>query len=283
MDFPTILVLATLITGVIWAIDALFLAPGRRRQAEAMKAANASEAAVVEAVREPWLTEYARSFFPIILAVLVIRSFVAEPFRIPSGSMMPTLLVGDFILVNKFAYGIRLPVLDTELIATGTPERGDIAVFRYPEDPKVDYIKRVVGIPGDQIVYRDKVLYINGEPVPQRPEGRYVGHGSGSVMTGAAIRSEQLGAVSHRILVVEQIAEPVDFTFTVPEDEYFVMGDNRDNSRDSRFWGTVPRANLVGEAFLIWWNIDCGGQGLLPCMGSLPSVVDWSRIGTVID
>lgn len=274
IDFPTVLVVATFVTGLVWAFDALWLAPRRRNDVAALKAAGESVDAprVQDAAREPTLVEYSRSFFPIILLVLVVRSFMFEPFRIPSGSMMPTLEVGDFILVNKFTYGLRLPVLHTEVLDLGDPERGDVIVFRYPENPAVDYIKRVVGVPGDHIAYRDKVLYINGTRAEQQPLGLYQGLGSGAVMTGAAVQREDLGGVEHQIMVMPNRFDQA-FEFTVPENEYFAMGDNRDNSRDSRFWGTVPDGNLVGKAVLIWMNWDSAADGFIA----------WSRIGDSIE
>jgi signal peptidase I len=268
MDFPLILVLATAITGVVWLLDILLWAPKRR--ARAATAAGSGSALDAEIDKPPYLVDMSRSFFPVILIVLLIRSFVAEPFRIPSGSMMPTLLVGDFILVNKFAYGLRLPVLNTRILELGSPQRGEIIVFRYPEDPRVDYIKRVIGVPGDTVAYRNKVLYINGQAVVQEPIGAYVGTGSGAVMTGASVREERLNNVSHQILLLPEGFEH-GFEYTVGEGQYFVMGDNRDNSRDSRFWGTVPEANLVGKAFFIWMNWD-----------SSAGRIDWSRIGSSI-
>ena len=273
LDFPTILVLLTAITGLIWAADALVWAPRRRARASVDIAREGGVAEVPgekAPVKEPLLVEYARSFFPIILVVLLVRSFIVEPFRIPSGSMMPTLLVGDFILVNKFAYGIRLPVINMKVIDIGTPQRGDVIVFRYPENPSVDYIKRVVGVPGDHIAYRDKVLYINGVRQDQKIISTYVGKGAGAMMTGASLRREDLSKVVHKILVLSDSYDR-DFDFTVPAGQYFVMGDNRDNSRDSRYWGTVPDANLVGKAFFVWMNWD-----------SADDAIGWSRLGTVI-
>jgi signal peptidase I len=184
--------------------------------------------------------------------------------------MMPTLLVGDFILVNKFSYGIRLPVLNTKVIEIGEPKRGDVVVFRYPKDPTVDYIKRVVGLPGDRVGYFNKVIYINGEAIGQVPAGVYVGKGSGISMSGASKRREQLDGVQHDILVMQR-TPGLEGEFVVPDGEYFVMGDNRDNSNDSRFWGAVPEANLVGKAFRIWMNWDGANGG-----------VDFNRIGTKI-
>ncbi len=273
MDFPTLLVISTFVTGLIWAVDALLWAPKRRARVAELEAGGQviTEAVREQVAKESLVVEYARSFFPVILIVLLIRSFLVEPFRIPSGSMMPTLLVGDFILVNKFSYGIRLPVLDKKVVGIGEPERGDIVVFRYPENPSVDYIKRVVGVPGDHIVYTDKTLYINGKAVQQHVEGTYQGTGGGAVMTGASMRREELGSVAHSILVMPNRPD-MEVDFTVPPGEYFVMGDNRDNSRDSRFWGTVPDQNLVGKAFFIWMNWDSDANGL----------VDWSRIGSSI-
>ena len=269
-DFPLFLVIATFLTGFIWLIDAVFFAGRRRLQAGGKDKA-----------KEPMLVEYSRSFFPVILAVLVLRSFVVEPFRIPSGSMMPTLLVGDFILVNKFSYGIRLPVLNKKVIELDDPRRGDVVVFKYPQNPRVDYIKRVVGVPGDMISYSNKTLYINGEPQPQRHVEIYTGVGSGARETGALKNIEQLGDVEHEILI-NPMAPDFGYgcqvlmrgPFTVPEGHYFAMGDNRDNSNDSRCWGLVPEQLLVGKAFAIWMNWD----------SNLPSFpVTWARIGNGIN
>ncbi len=254
-DFAAFLVLATALTGIVWLIDRLAFARARGDR------------------KEPMLVEYARSFFPVLLIVLVVRSFIAEPFRIPSNSMMPTLLTGDFILVSKFSYGIRLPVTETKVIPVGEPRRGDVAVFRYPENPAEDYIKRVIGLPGDVVEYRDKVLSVNGERIAATPDGSYVGVGSGREMTGAELFDEQLADVEHKILVDPRIRSRPDGegVWRVPEGHYFVMGDNRDHSLDSRFWGFVPEQNLVGRAFFIWMNWDGKNGG-----------VDFSRLGTVI-
>ncbi|MCB1850808.1 MAG: signal peptidase I [Gammaproteobacteria bacterium] len=267
-DFPAFLVLATLITGVIWLLDALFFANKRRARSDETTP------------KEPVLVEYSRSFFPIILIVLLLRSFLAEPFRIPSGSMMPTLLVGDFILVNKFAYGIRLPVLNRKVIDVGLPQRGDVVVFRYPQNTAVDYIKRVVGVPGDTISYQNKMLYVNGVPQPQKPLGIYTGTGSGARETGVQRNLEMLSELEHEILVNSRTP---DFGFgcqvlargaiTIPEGHYFAMGDNRDNSNDSRCWGLVPEENLVGKAFAIWMNWDGNSPGF---------PVAWGRLGSTI-
>lgn len=273
VDFPTILVLGTAITGAIWGLDAVLWAPRRRsRLAELGNAGITPEQPEYRKMaKEPVWVEYSRSFFPIILAVLLLRAFLVEPFRIPSGSMMPTLLVGDFILVNKFAYGLRLPVVHTKILDVDEPQRGDVMVFRFPKDPSVDYIKRVVGVPGDRVAYRNKTLYVNGEPFRQTSIGSYLGLGGGAVMTGASHRVEQLGDIEHEILV-RPGAPSWEGEFRVPEGEYFVMGDNRDNSNDSRYWGTVPEENLVGRAFMIWMNWDSQNSG-----------VGWGRIGRTIE
>lgn len=273
LDFPLILVLLTLATGTIWALDSLLWAKTRRQKATDLTARGLPEEEVERQTREPSLIDLSRSFFPIILLVLVVRSFMVEPFRIPSGSMMPTLLVGDFILVNKFAYGLRLPVLNTRFLDLGAPERGDVMVFRYPEDPRVDYIKRVIGVPGDHIRYQGKQLIINGELAGQEAVGVFVGEGSESRMTGARRMREDLLGVEYEILVMpSDHMFSGDFEYVVPEGEYFTMGDNRDNSRDSRAWGTVPEENLVGKAFLIWMSWDWSKE----------KVVAWGRLGTSI-
>lgn len=255
-DFSFFLVVATLVTGIIWGGYILYL--------------KFSGSAVVAEEDEPLLVEYARSFFPIVLIVLLLRSFLAEPFRIPSGSMMPTLLIGDFILVNKFTYGIRLPVLNNKIIEMNQPERGDIVVFRYPKQPSIDYIKRVVGLPGDRVAYYDKKIYINGKPVKQVSLGPYQGIGQGRNMTGAEHKQENLTGVEHSILIQNGV-ESVEGVFVVPQGHYFVMGDNRDNSNDSRYWGTVPEQNLVGKAFFIWMSWDWQHKG-----------IGFNRIGTVL-
>ncbi|MFP4063811.1 MAG: signal peptidase I [Halochromatium sp.] len=277
-DFPTFLVAATLLTGGIWLLDALLFAPKRRRRA-ATSAAGKGASAQSGGYKEPVLVEYARSFFPVILVVLLLRSFLVEPFRIPSGSMMPTLLVGDFILVNKFAYGLRWPVLNKKFLDLGAPERGDVMVFRFPRDESIDYIKRVIAVPGDRIYYRDKTLYVNGEPLEQSPLGDYVG--DNGKPTGLIEAVEQVDDEhEHKILINPRTGDfprscsvlargPV----TVPEGEYFVMGDNRDNSNDGRCWGFVPDENLVGKAFAIWMSWDGNRDGL---------PIAFDRIGDVV-
>jgi signal peptidase I len=278
-DFPAFLVLASGLTGGIWFIDALVFAPRRRHSNEAAALLKTTAAAPAPLL-EPLLVEYARSFFPVIFAVLILRSFIVEPFRIPSNSMMPTLLTGDFILVNKFSYGLRLPVLNRKVVEIGAPQRGDVVVFKYPLDPKVDYIKRIVGLPGDDIAYRNKMIYINGAPVEQLPFGDFTGVGSGLEMTGAKEAVEKLGALEHHMLTRTEApnlafgCQKLAFSsIMVPPNHYFVMGDNRDNSNDSRCWGFVPETNLVGKAFAIWMHWDPERSGFIA----------WSRLGRGID
>jgi signal peptidase I len=227
--------------------------------------------------REPVVVEYSRAFFPVILIILLVRSFLGEPYRIPSESMMPNLLIGDFILVNKFAYGLRLPVLDTKVVAVGEPQRGDVIVFHPPMAPDQVWIKRVIGLPGDVISYENYQLTVNGEPVPAEQIGPFIGKGSGRDMTGADIVRESLPGHTHTILQKNVPPmfqdERANGTWTVPNGYYFMMGDNRDNSEDSRFWPThfLPERNIVGKAVLVWMNLDWDDKR-----------VDSSRIGTII-
>ena len=279
LDFPAIMVLAVFITGGIWLVDSLLWLPKRKQRAQILASKDKNmlgtklEEEQEKVLKEPILVEYSRSLFPVIFIVLILRSFMVEPFRIPSGSMMPTLLVGDFILVNKYAYGIRLPVLNTKIIEVGAPKRGDVAVFRYPKDPSTDYIKRVIGLPGDNIKYIDKQVYINGELMNQVENSVYDGTGAGVSMSGALVKSENLGEVEHKVLI-NRSRPIVNEEFVVPPDHYFVMGDNRDNSNDSRYWGTVPQDNLVGRAFLIWMNWDSAKPTF--------SKIAWDRVGSTI-
>ncbi len=194
-----------------------------------------------------------------VLLLLSIRAFLVEPYRIPSGSMMPTLLIGDHILVDKSAYGVRIPFTVKRLLDTGTPEHGDVVVFKYPEDPSIPFIARVVGLPGDKVSYYDKTLHVNGEAATQELVGPYLGSGPGSRMTGSELRKERLIGREHPILIQPR-TPTVEGETVVPEGHYFVLGDNRDNSRDSRFWGTVPHENLIGKAFLVWWNGNSLGR-----------------------
>ncbi len=261
MDFELVLVLATAVAGLIWLVDACFFA--RRRRANSAGGKRGKPA-------DPVIVEYARSFFPVLLIVLVLRSFVAEPFRIPSESMLPTLEVGDFILVSKYSYDVRLPVTQSRIFETNSPERGDVAVFRYPVDPTINYIKRIVGLPGDQVAYYDQQLFINGEPVRTEEVGPYVVPGGQPVEGRMLEYAEWLNGVQHAV-VVNPDRQALEGEFVVPDGHYFAIGDNRNYSNDSRRWGYVPQENLVGHARMIWmnWNWQDGG-------------IDWSRIGESI-
>ena len=254
INFELVLFIISLVTGVIWAIDHWRYAPLRQTET-----ANAQDAET----NEPLLVEYSRFLFPVVLAVLLLRGLVAEPFRIPSGSMFPTLEIGDFILVNKFSYGLRLPVTHTKLINLGEPQRGDVVVFRYPENPSIDYIKRVVGVPGDKIAYYNKTVYVNGQAQKITAAGEYA---SGGINYKRFV--EVLEPVTHDILI-EPHSPTLDFVIEVPANKYFVLGDNRDNSRDSRVWGFVPEENLVGKAFLVWMNWEWGSWPKLNRIGSI--------------
>jgi signal peptidase I len=285
MNFALILFILLAASFVMWLLDVLWLKKQRQAAAAAAVAefdarnagkvginaeALASERAALTArlTQRPWYLEYTASFFPVILIVFVLRSFLFEPFRIPSGSMIPTLQIGDLILVNKYEYGIRLPVLHKMIIEMGSPQRGDVMVFRFPHNPSQDYIKRVVGLPGDRVEYADRRLAINGQTVPLRPLPRYFEE---ERVQYYAQYSEKLGNAEHRIILSEGPGVPPMRAFvhthpqacqytaeavrcTVPAGHYFVMGDNRDNSEDSRFWGFVPDENIVGRAFFVWMN-----------------------------
>ena len=253
MYFALFMVVILLVTGLIWLLDIMVLRKNR-----------------LVGVDEPWYVEYAKSFFPVILLVFTLRSFLVEPFKIPSGSMMPTLLAGDYILVNKFIYGLRVPILNNTFFETGHPKRGDVFVFHYPPEPTIDYIQRVVGLPGDKIQYQDKHLVINGKVLDVKFEDNYEYEMQGANIISARRSLEQLGDVSHDILIHDIPNQYNDDapgaklqageTITVPEGNYFAMGDNRDNSADSRVWGFVPEHNLVGKAFFIWFNMDKFGR-----------------------
>ena len=281
LNFPLLLVIAVAVCGFLGLLDLVFLAP-RRRTAIANYQGSVSEPdiEVVEKLnKEPLLVEYGKSFFPVLFIVLVLRSFLVEPFQIPSGSMRPTLEVGDFILVNKFSYGIRLPVIDEKVIPVGDPQRGDVMVFRYPSDPNVNYIKRVVGLPGDTIRYTsDKRLYVNDQLVAEQLVGTEPG-----TLGSAELYQEKLGEAEHLIRKeMTRYRMPPDNHWTVPAGHYFMMGDNRDNSNDSRYWddpnipkdllGMVPDRNIVGKAFAVWMSWP------EPKLNHLPT---FSRVGLI--
>lgn len=306
--FALILAIATLITGIIWCIDKFKWAPARRAK---RAAAQAEGIEATRADKQPGWAETTASVFPVLFVVFVVRSFIYEPFQIPSGSMMPTLLIGDFILVEKYAYGIKDPITQTTLIETGHPKRGDIAVFKYPKDPSMDYIKRVVGLPGDRVTYDPLSKTVSVQqaatalPVTYSDieesdfiqtfsgfSGNELGNGffqmpKGETMKGGvrlATRNETLGDVTHRILLITQApSQPGSYyqqpgqpqsSWVVPEGMYFMMGDNRDNSADSRYWGFVPERNLVGKATAIWMSFD-------KQEGQWPTGVRLSRIGGI--
>ncbi|MGH8033632.1 MAG: signal peptidase I [Lysobacterales bacterium] len=262
-DFALLLVVLTGLTGLIWSLDNLFFR--RRRMDRVVKQK-------IERPRDPVIIEYSRSLFPVLLIVLLFRSFLFEPFKIPSGSMIPTLLIGDFILVNKYAYGLKLPVLNTRIVPVAEPQRGEVVVFRYPANPSVNFIKRMVGLPGDTISYRDKQLFVNGEAVENLEQGVYSSSEVKCSTPSADARrfKEDLGVARHDILL--HLGSPGrDGQWVVPDGHYFVMGDNRDRSNDSREWGFVPEENLMGRAVGIWMNFDLNmGCG------------DFSRIGSGI-
>ena len=291
-NFALLLLLLTVITLAYWLAERLRFRPAREAAAAELERQDASRRAglakmgidkvdgnVQEAkarlLMQPWWLDWTAGLFPVILIVFLLRSFLFEPFKIPSGSMIPTLLVGDLILVNKFHYGIRLPVINKKIIANHEPQRGDVMVFRYPVDPRQDYIKRVVGIPGDEVSYLNQTLSINGQKVATVPKGEFYDEDS---LRYSPQFSEKLGAVEHNILVDPRRQayygpDPKSFpmhencrysaegvTCKVPPGHYFMMGDNRDNSQDSRFWGFVPDENIVGRAFFVWMNFGNLGR-----------------------
>lgn len=255
MNFELILTALVFVSGLLTLVERFYLAPKR-----------------AEGYTQPLIIEYACSFFPILLLVLAIRSFIIEPFRIPSGSLKPSLLVGDFVLTNKYIYGLRLPVLGTKLIYVSEPKRGDIVVFRWPPDPSIDYIKRVIGLPGDHISYINKVLYINGKPAPQEFQKETTDKSDNGNHWLVEQKQENLLGVKHAIYIRPDILGDDFENIVVPPHHYFMMGDNRDDSFDSRGWGFVPESNLVGKAILVWfsWNND-------------KNTIRWHRLGLRIN
>jgi signal peptidase I len=285
-NFALLLFLATVVTGVYWVAERFWFLPQRQKTADAMQAQAEQRRAALNAqgitqtdnvdlsaareriLAQPWWLDWTAGLFPVILVVFLLRSFLFEPFKIPSGSMIPTLLVGDLILVNKFTYGVRLPVINTKVTEGTAPQRGDVMVFRYPPRPSLDYIKRVVGVPGDEVAYLNKRLTVNGQPVATQPLADFFDK---DAMRYSKQFEETLGPKRHRVLNDEDrpafIPGTEDFPFKdqcrytvegvtckVPAGHYFMMGDNRDNSLDSRFWGFVPDRNIVGRAFFVWMN-----------------------------
>ena len=276
VDFPLILVCLVFGSGLLWLLDSLFLASGRKRTANALQAqyphwnlegspdADNYHSRVAETASEPMLVEYARSFFPVLLVVFVLRSFLVEPFQIPSSSMVPTLEVGDYILVNKYTYGIRLPVTRTKVLALNNPQRGDVVVFFPPHMNETYFIKRVVGLPGDTVAYRNKQLFVNGDWVEREPATEQLAQDSRNV-----IGLEALGDSEH-LMQIDTRRSSNDFSVVVRPGHYFMMGDNRDNSSDSRVWGQVPEKDIVGKAFAIWMHWD-----------TLLSIPSFSRVGAI--
>ena len=285
-NFALLLMLATLVTGLYWLAERFYFLPQRRRAAQAVQQAAAQRRSELERMgiaktdddnareaegrllAQPWWLDWTAGLFPVICAVFLLRSFLFEPFKIPSGSMIPTLMVGDLILVNKYTYGLRLPVFNTRLTQGNAPQRGDVMVFRYPPQPSLDYIKRVVGVPGDEVAYLNKRLTINGKEVPLKDLPEFF---DADAMRYFARRQEQLGLHTHDIILNKDVPAFVqgasEFRYRdhctysiegvvckVPAGHYFMMGDNRDNSLDSRYWGFVPEQNIVGQAFFVWMN-----------------------------
>lgn len=284
-NFALLLFMATVVTGVYWLAERFYFLPQRQRAAQELQAQTLQRkaeldklgvahdevdlaSAQAQLLAQPWWLDWTAGLFPVIIAVFVLRSFLFEPFKIPSGSMIPTLLVGDLILVNKFTYGVRLPVLNTKITEGTPPQRGDVMVFRFPPKPSMDYIKRVVGVPGDTVAYLNKRLTINGEPVPTTQLPEYFDE---DAMRYFRQMEETVGDKKHRLLNDDHVPafvagvdkfegrEGCNYTIEgvtckVPAGHYFMMGDNRDNSLDSRYWGFVPEANIVGKAFFVWMN-----------------------------
>ena len=274
-DLAAILLIAIAVSIVIKIVDKVWLAPQRRAMLTGVsdKCIELTEEDAEKAQRIPVLVDLANSILPVLIIVLLLRSFMVEPFRIPSGSMTPTLWEGDFILVNKFVYGLRLPVLNTKVIDISEPQRGDVMVFRYPQNPSLPFIKRIVGVPGDHLSYdpQEKILYLNEEPVSLEQIGIFSGEGSSDQYRGNTQYVEYLPGAEHQIIKNPmRFSQPKFNDLIVPEGHYFVLGDNRDDSKDSRFWGFVPESHVMGEAFMIWMHWDNW-------------TIRWNRIGNWIE
>lgn len=252
-DFALVLVGLTAVTGLLWLIDTVLFVPKRKARlalAEAEKGEALPDSTRDQILQMPSWADLGKSMFPVLAVVLVLRSFLFEPFQIPSGSMLPTLQIGDFILVNKHHYGVRLPVLNTKVLAVNDPERGEVAVFRYPHNPSINYIKRIIGVPGDVISYHDKTFYINGVKIETELLARLP-----PVNPNVLLLQESLG--EHTFTTYQDIGRPsMSAQWVVPEGHYFTVGDNRDNSNDSRYWGFVPENLLVGKAIVVWMHWD---------------------------
>ncbi|HLD17415.1 MAG TPA: signal peptidase I [Coxiellaceae bacterium] len=259
IDFAFFLTLATFLSGIIALLDKLFFEKKRKERG---------------VIKIPVIADYARSFFPVLLAVWLIRSFIVQPYRVPTGSLEPTIMPGDFIAVSEFSYGLRFPVWNQKIIAIGNPHRGDIALFRWPVKPSVIFVKRVIGLPGDHIVYKNKMLYINGQKIEQTFLDYAYDVEPGGYQFPVEVKEENLMGLKHKIYIRSVGGQTEDFDIKVPSDEYFMMGDNRDDSDDSRSWGFVPDRNLIGKAYVIWmsWNSD----------QPVYKAIQWHRIGKVI-
>jgi signal peptidase I len=265
--FALVMFILVVVTGLVWLADVLYRRVYRRDKSEAKQNGGWR-----------WFADTCRGFFPLILAVLVIRSFVVEPFHIPSGSLTPTILIGDFVVTEKYAYGLRLPVIHDKVLDIGEPRRGDIFVFRWPVNPKIDFIKRVIGVPGDRITYTcDNQLIVNGKQVKREYVGKWKGRGGDRKFVGWQEWREYLPRkdgtiVKHNILINPSRPSRCGRTWVVPPHEYFAMGDNRDDSEDSRYWGSVPERDLVGQARVVFFNFQGWGRSPL-----------WGRIGTLLN
>lgn len=245
-DFPLFLTALVILTGIMAIINFFFF----RKQGEMTR------------TKMAWFFEYGRSFFPALLLVWIIRSFIVQPYRVPTGSLEPTVMPGDFIVVKQFSYGLRLPVTQKKIWETGEPKRGDIALFYWPIDPSVRYVKRVIGLPGDHVVYKDKVLTINGKTMSQEEVGPDMNEEPGEIPQPVMRKRENLDGIMHNIFVSKHGGDDKSFDITVPANQYFMMGDNRDSSYDSRYWGFVPEANLIGRAFGVWLSWDSNNKSL---------------------